>query len=301
MRQVLILYSFFLVTFCNAGAQNLTGTWEGVMDDEILQLNFQDEELCGYSYDYALQDSSDHCKVYFITSYNETKREWFLSGQQFIENSGNHVLMHIWIRQGTDANTLYALVRPKTYGVPQLAGGIKVILHKVKTFPLPPANGLNICWRPNSNFNKKPMPAPDVITPSPDTSFISIPVKPGPDTPTVSKYKARKNIVIQQLESHAPTINMAVYDNGIIDGDTVSIFFNGELIIHKELLSSAPILRKLELISGQPNEVILFAENLGSIPPNTAIVIFSTVDQRFELKASTSLQENAVLIINYHP
>jgi hypothetical protein len=46
---------------------------------------------------------------------------------------------------------------------------------------------------------------------------------------------------------------------------------------------------------------VLFAHNLGSIPPNTATVVVKSGGKRYELRSSASLTENAVLMLDYKP
>jgi hypothetical protein len=56
----------------------------------------------------------------------------------------------------------------------------------------------------------------------------------------------------------------------------------------------------LELDKDQPlHQITLFANNLGSIPPNTALIVVTAGDKRYELHAKSSLQENAVLVFEY--
>ena len=45
----------------------------------------------------------------------------------------------------------------------------------------------------------------------------------------------------------------------------------------------------------------MYAENLGSIPPNTALIVVTAGDKRYELRSKASLEENAVLVIEYKP
>ena len=69
-----------------------------------------------------------------------------------------------------------------------------------------------------------------------------------------------------------------------------------------QLLTEKAIEFNIELDENlKQHEIILFAENLGSIPPNTALLIITAGDKRYELFASANLQENAVLILNYKP
>ena len=45
----------------------------------------------------------------------------------------------------------------------------------------------------------------------------------------------------------------------------------------------------------------MVAENLGSIPPNTALIVVYAGNKRYELFSSASLEENAVLVFEYKP
>jgi hypothetical protein len=87
-----------------------------------------------------------------------------------------------------------------------------------------------------------------------------------------------------------------------MDGDTVSILYNGKMLLTHQLLSEKGIELNIELDEKQTrHEITLFAENLGSIPPNTALVVITAGKKRYELFASASLEENAVLVFNYKP
>ncbi len=95
-------------------------------------------------------------------------------------------------------------------------------------------------------------------------------------------------------------ITLNIYDNGIVDGDSVSIFFNGKLLLTHQLVSEKPIVLDLELDENLvKNEIILFAENLGNISPNTALIVVNSGDKQYELFSNTDLGKNAVLVIEY--
>ena len=137
-----------------------------------------------------------------------------------------------------------------------------------------------------------------------DTSVINIPppVKKPDNVQIPQQMVTRRNIDEGHVVVNTRSIILDVYDNGIVDGDTVSIFFNGKLLLSHERLSEKPIEIRIELDQKTSrNELILFAENLGSIPPNTALVIVHAGEKRFELFSKASLEENAMLIIDYQP
>ena len=49
----------------------------------------------------------------------------------------------------------------------------------------------------------------------------------------------------------------------------------------------------LNLAEGKTNELVLYAENLGSIPPNTALMIITDGTNRYEVRLSSDLKNNA--------
>jgi hypothetical protein len=111
----------------------------------------------------------------------------------------------------------------------------------------------------------------------------------------------RKNSEQGHITVNTQKITLNIYDNGIVDGDSVSVFFNGKLLMIHQLVSEKPIILNLELDEKRvKNEIILFAENLGSISPNTALIVVNAGDKRYELFSSADLGKNAVLIIEYH-
>lgn len=112
----------------------------------------------------------------------------------------------------------------------------------------------------------------------------------------------RKNTEQGHLVVNTKSITLNLYDNGVADDDTVSVFFNGKLLLSQQRISEKPIVINIELDENLPqNEIVLFAENLGSIPPNTALIVVTAGNQRFELFSNANLKENAVLVFEYHP
>ncbi len=110
----------------------------------------------------------------------------------------------------------------------------------------------------------------------------------------------RKNSEDGHITVNTKKITLHIYDNGTVDGDSVSIFFNGKLLMTHQLVSEKPIILDLELDENiVKNEIILFAENLGSISPNTALIVVNSGDKRYQLFSNTDLGKNAVLVIEY--
>ena len=160
----------------------------------------------------------------------------------------------------------------------------------------------------------QPTPKPVVVKPTPrpvqpkDTvkKAVPVPVKPvivaRPDADLLRKMTERKQSQQSTLEVSVKQINLKVYDNGDIDNDTVSIFYNGKLLLSHQRLSDKPIIINLDLDENITRHTLtMYAENLGGIPPNTALIVVTAGDKRYELRSKANLEENAVLIFEYKP
>ncbi|HTI11566.1 MAG TPA: hypothetical protein VL832_23490 [Puia sp.] len=90
------------------------------------------------------------------------------------------------------------------------------------------------------------------------------------------------------------SIKVQLYDNGEIDGDSVSLYLNGELVAgHVKLTATAKTLL-LPLDKTLPvNKLLLFAENLGRLPPNTALMEVTVKGKVYNLFLSTDYKRNA--------
>ena len=148
---------------------------------------------------------------------------------------------------------------------------------------------------------QKDVPA-QVIKPKADTTSKTISVakqsqKIFPPPPLV--LKTRENTLVRKIETEASEIKIELYDNGEIDGDTVSIYHNNTLIKSHMRLSQKPISITIGVNSSQPHhEIIMVAENLGSIPPNTSVMIITTASNRYEVFISSSEQKNAKVVFD---
>jgi hypothetical protein len=111
-------------------------------------------------------------------------------------------------------------------------------------------------------------------------------------------YKERENVVAQEIEIEADSLRIDFYDNGEVDGDSISIFFNDKLLASSQKLSAKAIHLTLGLDSTKEyNDLAMFADNLGSIPPNTALMLIYDGKKRYEVRLSSSLQKNGTVRI----
>jgi hypothetical protein len=111
----------------------------------------------------------------------------------------------------------------------------------------------------------------------------------------------RKTEIIDTITTQAKKITISIYDNGTVDGDTVSVFHNGKIILAHQRLSGKPLEVTIDVNLQNPkHEIILFAENLGSMPPNTALLIIQAGRRRYELRSAADLTKNASVVFEYN-
>lgn len=117
-----------------------------------------------------------------------------------------------------------------------------------------------------------------------------------PETQMIEAFTKREKIFTKEIEIIGSTIRVELYDNGAIDYDSVSLFFNNKLILPKTKLDHKAIRLTIELDpSLEYNELSMFADNLGMIPPNTAALIVYDGKLRYETLLSSDLSKNASL------
>ncbi len=112
------------------------------------------------------------------------------------------------------------------------------------------------------------------------------------------EFQERENILVQEIEVNSDSLTVDFYDNGEVDGDSISVFFNQQLMAFSQRLSTRSLHLDITLdTTRQHNELSMFADNLGSIPPNTALMIISDGTKEHQIRLSSSLEKNATVRI----
>jgi hypothetical protein len=109
-------------------------------------------------------------------------------------------------------------------------------------------------------------------------------------------YTKRKPVLNRELLVESDSIRLSFYDNGEIDGDSISVFVNKQLVLSHQGLEAKAFNIYLHLDSTRElTEISMYAENLGRLPPNTALMIVTDGKNRYEVFLSSSLTENATV------
>jgi hypothetical protein len=120
-------------------------------------------------------------------------------------------------------------------------------------------------------------------------------------TPKIN-FEKRTKALLKTIPIEEETFKVDLYDNGEIDGDSISVFYNGKLLVSHQRLSDKPISLKLKLDKDNPaNELTMYAENLGEIPPNTALMVITDGDKRYEVRIISDTQKNGTIAFVHKP
>jgi hypothetical protein len=112
----------------------------------------------------------------------------------------------------------------------------------------------------------------------------------------VNSYNQRKDILNKEIEIESDSVRISFYDNGDIDGDSISVFLNKYPVLTQQPLSAKSLNMYLAFDKGNDvAEIGMYAENLGLYPPNTALMVITDGDKRYEVFMSSSLTQNATV------
>lgn len=115
-------------------------------------------------------------------------------------------------------------------------------------------------------------------------------------------FEKRNTDVLKRIEIENETFSVTLYDNGEVDGDSVSVFYNGKLILSHQRLSEKPITFTLDARTGNlVNELTMYAENLGEIAPNTALMVVKDGDNRYEVRIASDLKNSGSIHFIHKP
>lgn len=113
---------------------------------------------------------------------------------------------------------------------------------------------------------------------------------------------ARENKLAKKITTSSKKFSIDLYDNGTIDNDTIIVYDNKKLLVSKKRLSYKAIHLEFTLSEViNEHEIIIVAHNMGTVPPNTALLVLKDGDRRQELFITSTNKMNAKIIVNYTP
>ena len=131
------------------------------------------------------------------------------------------------------------------------------------------------------------------------TKVLSPAIKIQPIVVAAADFLARKSNSVQSIFFESDSLMLTLYDNGDVDGDTVSVLMNGKIIFAKQGLTTKASSKTIYVGREMSDSIslIMYAENLGSIPPNTGLLIIMDGEKRYEVRFSADLKTNAAIVL----
>jgi hypothetical protein len=311
----------WLLAAQHLGAQTVTGSWFGKADvvDQGNQNNYLTEFILKQKGDevegifgYYFKDSY---QSFFVRgSYNKSTREVVIPGLSMFHYSSNtrngiecpmSFYGKLMVSQARSTLSGSFITEPKyKYTCPELRTSFTLDNANQDSLLNNMVTGKKI-WQPqqedvivsNTTANEKPTTSTAVAVLTADSLAIKpTKIDEAVSAKLVEKYESRKNIYLQDLEIESDSIRVSFYDNGDIDGDTVSVLLNKTPIIVKQELSARALTIYIAMDDKRPvSEIGMFAENLGKYPPNTALMVITDGVRRYEMYLSSSLTQNALV------
>jgi hypothetical protein len=324
---------FLLVLYFNSKSQQITGVWKGKINSTKIELKLvkNGDTLVGTSYYY---DSKNNYRRYSIKGYfdnetnnvvwwddllieNKTSKPIYSPNSQVALlavanfNCPGEGIMKLEGKSSSrdDKNTEKGPVNLSKAGLPVFSDEWDFILENYTTG----ANDPYIIDSVN-RLAASPMVSPEVYKetrplaigqtrPSAKTqetvvteSSPKVENKIASQISVEQKYTTRTKMLQLVIPITGDSVELSFYDNAEIDGDSIALFLNGKKVFQHVMLTDHPYTVKFAVNDlKDDNECVMVAENLGTIPPNTALMIVMTGDKRYEAHLYSTENSSALI------
>ena len=207
----------------------------------------------------------------------------------------------IIIPEKTNSSASSKLVEEKkeTKAIPSVKAEVRKEQPVVKNQPPPTKQPVVLEKKPET----KTITVNNPISEKKEPVVIVLPVIPEEKKPAVdvmaksAVIEGRKSEFSQVVNFKADSLELSLYDNGEIDGDTVSVFMNGEVLMASQGLKASAIKKTIYITKANEEfTLVMFAENLGKYPPNTGLLVVHDGDDIYNLRFSSDLQKSAGIV-----
>jgi len=175
----------------------------------------------------------------------------------------------------------------------------KLVLHElyVTTFHIP--NTCTICVK-NFYLNYSKEGNVETLDGNWDGKILGTGMDCSTGPITLSRVKESAFKEIPEIAVDTGRIRLDFYDNATIDGDSITVLVNKNVVVSHQMLSAKPITAYVTIdLNNTFFEVEMIAENEGSIPPNTALLIITAGDKKYQLFLAANKGKSAMIRILY--
>ncbi len=299
----IVLVSLFSFVSYSANSQSNIGTWIGKAK----------QGATSYSYIIRIiKSSGESIEGITVSSnkdfYSETKFKGIVKENEYLINetellktnykgAGSVCLMKLNLKRKNDklegsftssnkeikdcgSGTISLSLVKEKQAVPAPKEATKTIMHEQ-----PPIKKEIEVVRPAENKNiEQPIAAPTQIN-------------------NQRKIEKREIDLLNTFRFAEDSVMIKIYDNGVIDGDVISLIINGTIIFDKVKLTASPLTYALKLSNNSQFQIECYADNLGEIPPNTGLITISSATKTSEILFSSDLKKSAAIkvVLNNYP
>ena len=303
----LLAIIFFLISFSVSG-QDITGVWTGYIQTPGSQLEFElaidngNKGLSGYSLLIYLKEGIENIGMKKAKIRRTKNKIYFEDGELIYDNYttqprrvkmfGNVRLTKkdtLLVLQGNFSTRSLDFRDMRTYsGEVYLEKTNRPLTSKV----LVTMDELNFVH--NLSFMKTKQPVTKKTPPGSTQTTGHLAVTKQELKPTERKIEVVKEIVFS-----SDSLQLNFYDNGTVDGDTISMVLNGKVIADKIMLTTNAFRMMIpaKINIGDSLILVIHAESLGLIPPNTGLLIIQDGNNRHEIRFEGDMQRSSAVIL----
>lgn len=296
-KSILTLCHFFLLLFLstNAISQTTVSTWTGTAKQDkttysyLVKINsIKKDSIFGIT----ISKSNDF--------YSETKFKGIIKGNEYLINetellktnykgAGSVCLMQLFLKKKNDK--LEGSFTSSNKDIKDCGSGtVSLSLVQEKKAAQPPKKE-TIIVTPEQPLPKKDI---EVIKPT-EKKNTEQPITPPIQISNLRKIEQREINLLNTFRFAEDSVMIKIYDNGVIDGDVISLIINGSIIFDKVRLTASPLTYALKSNNTSQFQIECYADNLGEIPPNTGLITISSATKTSEVLFSSDLKKSAAI------
>jgi hypothetical protein len=175
----------------------------------------------------------------------------------------------------------------------------KLILHETDVTTFHVHQGCSICIK-NFNLEYAKNGNVETLTGTWDGKIMGTNADCSTGVISLSRIKESAFKEVPEVLVDTGTLRLDFYDNAEIDGDSITVLVNKNVVISHQRLSAKPITIFLTIdLHNTFQEIEMVAENLGTIPPNTALLIITAGDKKYQLFLSSTQAKSAMVRFVY--
>jgi hypothetical protein len=274
--------AILLILSCIGRGEDLNGIWKGTLTQGPggcypqyfleLQINFSGDRLTGKAYDYY--DKTHFVKMSFTGRYNPQTHRLVIIENQVI--------------QADIPGECEACI--KTYDLNYSKNGEQ--------------EELNGDWKGTYSSKRLVCPPGQIRLKRAVSSDFPIDIDQSDTLIALQKtlhLQPRPPTLVNTIILHGADVKIELYDDGVIDGDSVTVFINNKLLLYHQMLTDRPLTIHFNAFPNTEYELVMYADNLGTIPPNTALLMVTSGDEKYKAFMSSSEQQSATIRFVYKP